>query len=130
MSLAAHAATPDRDPRYAPARLEVEANAAGGMVLRHPGAPAGVFATTGGPLDSWAQAAPSRPWLCAGGGEGRRTLTYGEAAGRVAALAHGFAGLGLGPGRPLLILARNGIDTALATYAAMRTGALTAPKPP
>ncbi len=121
---------PERDPRYAPARLEVAPQPDGGLVLSNPTPVAGVFATTSGPLDHWGAAAPDRVWLAERSGQGWRTIGYGEGAARVAALAGGFAGLGLGPERPLLILARNGIDTAVATYAAMRIGAPAAPVSP
>ena len=123
-------ATPERDPRYAPAKLEVEVDADGALVLRNPTPVVGAFATASGPLDRWAAADPARVWLVERSGERRRKLTYGEASARIVALAHGLASLGLGPGRPLLILARNGIETALATYAAMRIGAPAAPVSP
>ena len=126
----ASASAPERDPRYAPARLEVEAGADGSLRLRNPTPVTGVFATAAAPLDHWAQAAPGRAWLAERSGAGWRTLSYAEAAARVAALAGGLAGLGLGPGRPLLVLARNGIDTALVTYAALRIGAPVAPVSP
>ena len=119
-----------RDPRYAPARLEVESGPGGDLVLRNPTPLGRIFATASGPLDHWAAEAPGRTWLSERSGTGWRALTYAEGAARVAALAGGLAGLGLGPGRPLLILARNGIDTALVTYAAMLIGAPAAPVSP
>ncbi len=89
-----------------------------------------VFATAAAPLDHWAARDAGRPWLTERSGAGRRVLSFGAAAERVARLAAGLAGLGLGPRRPLMILARNGIDTALVTYAAMRAGIPAAPVTP
>jgi hypothetical protein len=57
-------------------------------------------------------------------------VTYAEAADQVARLAGGLAELGLSRGKPLLILARNGIDHALIGYAAMSLGAPIAPVSP
>ena len=51
-------------------------------------------------------------------GEGWRSITYGEAHDTVRRLAASLADLGLGPDRPLLILARNSIDHALVAYGA------------
>ena len=128
MAVAAQA--PERDPRYARSRLETRAREDGGWDLVNATPVAGAFATTNAPLDHWAAHDPSRPWLSDRSGAGWRTVTYGEARESVARLAGALAGLGLGPDRPLLILARNGIDTALATYAAMRIGAPAAPVSP
>ncbi len=121
---------PERDPRYAPRLLEVLARLDGGWELTNPAPVAGAFATAAAPLDHWAAVDPDRAWLSERSGAGWRTLTYGEGAERVGRLAGALAGLGLGPGRPLLILARNGIETALATYAALRIGAPAAPVSP
>lgn len=121
---------PWRDPRYAPDRVAVEARAAGEVVLDNPAPLGRVFPTAAAPLDHWALAAPDRAWLAERSGEGWRRLTFGEAAERVARVAGGLPGAGIGPGRPLMLLARNGIGTALATYAAMRAGAIAAPVTP
>ena len=123
-------AAPWRDPRYAPDRVTFEARADGGGVLANPEPLGRVFATGTAPLDHWAAQAPERVWLAERSGEGWRRLSFGEAAGRVAALAGGLGGCGLGPDRPLMVLARNGIGAALATYAARRLGAPTAPVTP
>jgi feruloyl-CoA synthase len=86
--------------------------------------------TTTAPLARWAAAAPDRVWLAERDGDAWRTMTYAEAKTRVEALTGGLANLGLSRGRPLLILARNGIDHALIAYAAMSLGAPAAPVSP
>jgi feruloyl-CoA synthase len=57
-------------------------------------------------------------------------VTYAEAKPKIEALAGGLKALGLGPGKPLLILARNTIDHALIGYAAMSLGAPISPVSP
>ena len=120
---------PFRDARYAPRALEVEARE-GALILRNPMPWSDPMGTTVAPLAHWAAAAPDRVWLAERDGESWRTVTYAEAKVRVAALAGGLAGLGLSRGRPLLILARNGIDHALIAYAAMSLAAPVAPVSP
>ena len=124
------AQAPIRDPRYAPARLEVEARSDGTRILFNPTPLDGDFRTVAEPLLHWAARAPSRTWLAERSGEGWRELTYSEAAGRVAVLAGGLRDRGIGGPRPLLILARNGIDHALIKYAAMSLGMPVAPVSP
>ena len=124
------AAVPIRDPRYGAPDYSVEHRADGSIVIANRATFDHRFHTTNGPLDHWAEAAPERVWLAERSGDGWRTLTYAEALEAVARLAGGLAELGVGPGRPLLILARNGIDHALIAYAAMRLGAAIAPVSP
>ena len=119
-----------RDPRYAERRLEVERRADGSIILTNPTPYSTRFETANASLDYWAQRDPSRVWLAERSGEGWRRLSYGEAHEQVARLASALQGLGLGRGRPLLILAANGIDHALIAYAAMRIGAPIAPVSP
>ena len=119
-----------RDPRYAARRLEVERRDDGTVVLSNPAPFDRTFQTTNAALDHWGAVAPSRTWLAERSGEGWRELSYAEGLDQVARLASSLKGLGLGPGRPLLILARNGIDHALVAYAAMRIGAPIAPVSP
>ncbi|HYE45003.1 MAG TPA: feruloyl-CoA synthase [Caulobacter sp.] len=121
---------PFRDARYAPRRLEVERRDDGTIVLTNPTPWSDRFQTTYAALDHWAAEAPDRVWLAERDGEGWRTVTYAEAHGRVAALAGGLKALKLEPGRPLLILARNGVDHALIAYAAMAIGNPAAPVSP
>lgn len=122
---------PFRDARYAPRALEVERHGET-LILRNPMPYSDAVRTTTQPLARWAAEAPDRVWLAerAQGGEGWRTISYGEAKAKVAALAGGLQNLGLSRGQPLLILARNGVDHALIAYAAMSLGAPAAPVSP
>lgn len=124
---------PFRDARYAPRALEVERQGET-LILRNPMPYSDAVRTVTEPLARWAIEAADRVWLAerANGenAEGWRTVTYAQAKDRVAALAGGLAELGLSRGRPLLILARNGIDHALIAYAAMSLGAPAAPVSP
>jgi feruloyl-CoA synthase len=119
-----------RDPRFVERRLTVERRDDGTVVLTNPTPFDRTRRTTNASLDHWAHAAPARTWLAERSGEGWRPLSYAEGLDRVARLAASLEGLGLGRGRPLLILARNGIDHALIAYAAMRIGAPIAPVSP
>ena len=119
-----------RDPRYAPRSLEAERRPDGSLLLTNPRPVTGAFATTLGPLEHWADRDPNRMWLAERSGEGWRELSYGEGRAQVRAIAGGLAGLGLERGAPVLILARNGIDVALFTYAVMSRGLIAAPVSP
>src|SRR4051812_19004001 len=121
---------PFRDPRYAPRALEIVERPGGEIILSHPGDYSRQFQTTTGPLQHWAQMAPERIWLAERSGDGWRTVTYSEGWSRVCALAAGLRDLGVVGLRPLLILARNGIDHALIAYAAMGQGMPVAPVSP
>ncbi len=120
---------PFRDARYAPRALEVERHG-DTLILRNPMPYSDAVRTTTAPLARWAAEAPDRVWLAERDGESWRTVIYAEAKTRVEALTGGLANLGLSRGRPLLILARNGIDHALIAYAAMSLGAPAAPVSP
>lgn len=123
-------AAPFRDPRYAPRRLEMERRADGVMILANPTPVTGAFRTMTEPLAHWASVAPSRAWLAERSGEGWRELSYLDAHEKVMALAGGLRGLGVVGERPLLILARNGLEHALIKYAAMSQGMPAAPVSP
>lgn len=121
---------PFRDARYAARALTVDARPNGELILTNPTPYATAFTTMTQPLEAWAAKAPSRTWLAERSGEGWRELSYAEAAQSVAALAGGLRELGVIGTRPLLILARNGIDHALIKYAAMSQGMPVAPVSP
>lgn len=110
---------PIRDPRFAPRRLEIGRAADGAVVLTNPTPLLRVFPTTVAPLAHWAEAAPDRTWLAERSGEGWRRVSYAEGRDLVAALAGGLERLGLARQTPVLLLARNSVDTALVTYALM-----------
>lgn len=124
------AAAPFRDARYAPRRLEVDRRQSGEIVLFNPTPFSGSFQTVGEPLEHWAAQAPDRVWLAERDGEGWRTVTYGKGREVVGALGGGLRELGVVGDRPLLILARNGVDHALIKYAAMTQGMPVAPVSP
>ena len=108
-----------RDPRYAPARLNVERRAGGEMVLTNPTPFSTEFQTMTAALEHWARLAPSRVWLAERSGDGWRAVTFSAARERITALAGGLVAMGVVRSEPLLILANNGIDHALISYAAM-----------
>ncbi len=124
------ATAPFRDPRYAPRRLEVERRPGGEVLLSNPTPFSTAHQTATSALAMWARTAPERTWLAERSGDGWRRVSFAEAQERVAALAGGLAELGLTGAGPLLILARNGIDHALISYAAMSQGVPIAPVSP
>ncbi len=121
---------PFRDARYAPRQLVVERGADGAMVLSNPTLFRQDFLTMTEALNHGAETYPDRLWLAERDGEGWAQRTYGQGAAEVKAVAGGLAALGLTRGAPLLILARNSIDQALVSYAAMSLGAPIAPVSP
>ncbi len=127
------ATAPFRDARYAPRALEFEQRG-DALILRNPMPYSDAVQTVTAPLARWSVEAPDRVWLAeranGGGDEGWRTVTFAEARTKIEALAGGLRALGLGPGKPLLILARNTIDHALIGYAAMSLGAPISPVSP
>ena len=124
---------PFRDPRYARLSIHLERRPGGAVLIANTAPFAAPFPTLAEPLDHWAREAPDRVWLAerdGPGASGWRSLTYAEGATRVSRLAAGYLALGLGPDAPLLILARNGVDHAVAAYAALRIGCPVAPVSP
>jgi feruloyl-CoA synthase len=120
---------PFRDARYAPRALEVDRRGEA-LILRNPMPYSDAVQTVTAPLARWAVEAPDRVWLAEREGEGWRTVTFSDAKTKIEALAGGLKALGLGPDKPLLILARNTIDHALIGYAAMSLGAPISPVSP
>ena len=130
MNVEVKTSAPFRDPRYARARIDVVKRPDGALILSNLTPWSDRFKTVNGPLDHAAAHYPDRPFLAERAGEGWRSITYGEAHDTVRRLAASLADLGLGPDRPLLILARNSIDHALVAYGAMRIGCPIAPVSP
>ena len=81
-------------------------------------------------LDHWAREAPRRTFIVEQTRTGERCISYGEAQEAMLLLAEGLLGYGLGPDRPLAILAANGIDHALIMLAALYVGIPIAPIAP
>lgn len=121
---------PFRDPRYAPRRLEVEDRGGGELVLTNPTPHATNFTTMTQALARWAGEAPGRTWIAERSGPGWREVSFSQAWDAVRALAGGLRELGVVGARPLLILARNGVDHALISYGAMSQGMPVAPVSP
>jgi feruloyl-CoA synthase len=81
-------------------------------------------------LDRWAREAPDRTFMVEQTPTGERSICYGEARTSVLLLAEGLLTYGLGPERPLAILAENGVDHALIMLAAVYVGIPIAPIAP
>ena len=81
-------------------------------------------------LDFWAQESPERIFIVEQTNRGERVVRYSEARDAALALAEGMLDCGLGPDRPLAILAANGIDHALVMLAALYVGLPIAPIAP
>lgn len=118
---------PFREVPYLPVNLKVEEDGAGNIYLTNmnPLRPGPVRMAE--PVVHWGEAEPDRLWLAQRDplnpdGEGWQEVTYGEGLRRVRALAGAMLEMGLGPGKPLMILSRNSIEHALMTYAAAYIG--------
>lgn len=81
-------------------------------------------------LDLWAREAPERIFIVEQTNRGQRAVRYAQARDAALTLAEGILGCGLGPDRPLAILAANGIDHALVMLAALYVGIPIAPIAP
>jgi feruloyl-CoA synthase len=81
-------------------------------------------------LDRWAQEAPDRDFLIEQAPEGERKICYREAREAVLSLAENLLDYGLGPERPLAIVAANSIGHALIMLAALYVGIPVAPIAP
>jgi feruloyl-CoA synthase len=121
---------PIRDPRYAAPRYAFDHRADGAVVIANNAPFSRTFQTLNAALDHWANATPTAVWLAERSGAGWKTISFGDAREHIARLAGALAGLGVGPGRTLMILTSNSIDHALIAYAAMRIGGAIAPVSP
>jgi feruloyl-CoA synthase len=81
-------------------------------------------------LARWSAESPDSVFLVEPNDDNERSITYGEAGRAVAALAAGLLRYDLGPDRPILALADNGIDHALLLLAALHVGIPVAPVAP
>jgi feruloyl-CoA synthase len=83
-------------------------------------------------LDRWSMREPDRVWLAQRRGAERQwcKLTYGEAKRKVDALTQGLLDLGVGEGRPIVLLSGNSIEHALITMSAMQSRIAVAPVSP
>lgn len=81
-------------------------------------------------LDRWATKSPDRIFLVEQTPTGERSITYATTRKSALLLSEGLLDHGLGPDRPLAILAANGIDHALLMLAALYIGIPVAPIAP
>ena len=81
-------------------------------------------------LETWARQFPQRIFIVEQTKQGERVVRYAQARDEALAIAEGLLGRGLGPDRPLAILAANGIDHALVMLAALYVGIPIAPISP
>ena len=108
---------------FATPQVAHERRSDGSMVLRSARGLGAVPRSLGVLLERWAAAAPDRLFLAereASGGW--RHLTYEAAAQAANSIGQSLLDRQLGPDRPLMILAENGIDHALMTFGAMHVG--------
>ena len=95
----------------------------GAVVLRSARGLEAVPRSLGVLLERWAATTPDRLFLAERTGAGGwRHLTYEEAARAANAVGQSLLDRGLGPDRPLMILAENGIDHGLMMLGAMHVG--------
>ena len=79
-------------------------------------------------LRAWAREDPDHPLVAERAPDGSwRTCGYGEAVAAAESIGQALLDLGLGPGRPLLILSGNGVNHLLMTLGAMTAGIPAAP---
>jgi feruloyl-CoA synthase len=107
---------------FVPPDIEIERHGDGSLVLASRRAPADTEPSIPTVLRRRAAEHPDRVLAAQRDAEDRWiTLTYGEAERRSRALAAAFAGLGLGPERPLMVLSGNSLEhllVSLGAYAA------------
>jgi feruloyl-CoA synthase len=124
------AGVPYRPVRVFSSEVFVERRGDGALHLRSAEPLAACDARVGDWLDRWAALAPQRIFLVEQTGAGERSISYGDMRCSVRALAHGLLSFGLDADRPLVTLARNGIDHAVLMLAALYVGIPFAPLAP
>ena len=117
---------------FAPAEVDVEPLASGGMVLRSPRPLEPYERHLGEMLQRWARERPEHTFLAerTEAAEGWRQVSYGQGFARSAAIAQSLVDRGLGEDRPLMILSGNSVDHALLTLGALLAGVPVAPVSP
>jgi len=115
---------------FAPPSIRADQAGAGdGSLLLRSTEPLGDYpVTVVHSVRAWAAADPGHPLVAERTSAGAwRVCSYGEAVAAADAIGQGLLDIGLGPGRPLLILSGNGVDHLLMTLAAMTAGVPVAP---
>ena len=107
---------------FAPPDIELDRRDEGSIILRARRAAGDTEPSISAVLTRRASEHPDRPLAAQRDAENRwTTLSYGEAERRARALAGAFTQLGLGPGKPLMILSGNSLEhllVSLGAYAA------------
>jgi len=116
--------------RFFSPEIELNRQPAGSWLMRSAEPLADYDHRVGDWLDFWAREAPQGIFLVEQTNHGERTVRYAQARAAVLALAESLLGYGLGPDRPLAILAANGIDHALVMLGALYVGIPIAPIAP
>ncbi len=116
--------------RFAPATVDVERRADGAIVLRSP-QPLGAYERNVGEwLVKWAREVPERVFLAERAGESWRRVAYAQALDAARRIGQALLERGLGPDKPVAILADNSVDHGLLTLGAMHVGVPVAPISP
>jgi feruloyl-CoA synthase len=121
---------PLRPVRFFSPGVELDRQADGAFIMRTTEPLADYDRRIGDWLDRWEGEAPDRLFIVEQTASGERRICYGEAHREALALAENLLEYGLGPERPLAILAPNGIDHALLMLAALYVGIPIAPIAP
>jgi feruloyl-CoA synthase len=125
---AAHEPGSSSKPIFSTPEIAHERLPDGSIVLRSTRPLGPVPASIGVLLERWAAATPDNPFLAERDGDSRwRTVTYGQAARAVNAIAQSLLDRKLAPGQPVMVLAENGIDHGLFVLGAMHVGIPVAP---
>lgn len=116
---------------FAPPDVTVEPLSDGGVIVRSSQKLGACDTKMGDYLIDWASLAASRTFLAERDGTGGwRKLSYRQTLNRVERLAQALLDRGFGPGRTLMILSDNGIDSALLQLAAQHIGMPAVPVSP
>jgi feruloyl-CoA synthase len=116
--------------RFAPATVDVEHRADGSMVLRSPQTLRAYESCAGEWLAKWAREAPERVFLAERAGDTWRRVAYAQALDAARRIGQALLERGLGPEKPVAILADNSVDHALLALGAMHAGVPVAPISP
>ncbi|MBX2854685.1 MAG: feruloyl-CoA synthase [Rhodobacteraceae bacterium] len=125
------AAASPPDSRFWRPEFEYERREDGVVLMRQRGELESYLPTLAAYLDHWADTAPERTWIARRGDDGGwRRVSYAEGRSAARSLGAALLGLGLGPGRPLLILSENSLEHALLGVACAYVGIPYAPVTP
>jgi len=116
--------------RFAPATVNVERRADGAIVLRSPQPLRDYERSAGEWLAKWARNAPERVFLAEREGDRWRKVSYAQALEAARRIGQALLERGLGPGKPVAILADNSVDHGLLALGAMHAGVPVAPISP